>query len=220
MKSSPTGNEPGEKMDVRRRHGQIWREYSEPREQYHRMPWWLKHGIYAPLFIWAAWYLIIYTGDFDTNEYYEGLDPINYSPVAKENDGKSDLQTSSVDGEKIYTQSCLACHQANGQGIPGAFPPLAGSDWVSGNPDRLSALVLHGLMGPIKVNGVDFNGAMPPWGITLDDASIAAALTYVRSSWGNDSPPVEAAGVAKIRGEYEGHAPWQLEELETAFPGK
>lgn len=104
-----------------------------------------------------------------------------------------------VNGAAIYASLCAACHQANGAGLPGVFPPLAGSEWVTGKETTLAALVLNGVNGPLTVKGKTYNGAMPAFKAQLDDAQIAAVLTHLRSSWENASPPVSAALVANIR---------------------
>jgi mono/diheme cytochrome c family protein len=99
-------------------------------------------------------------------------------------------------------------------GVPGAFPPLAGSEWVAGSEERIIRIVLLGLNGPITVAGKDFNSAMAPLGAVLKDEQIANALTYVRSEWGNSAPEVKPETVAKIRAELAGRtAPWTVEEL-------
>lgn len=101
-------------------------------------------------------------------------------------------------GAEVYA-TCSACHQANGQGVPGAFPPLAGSEWVNGKGDVPIAIVLHGLQGPLTVKGQKYNGVMAPWGTTFNDDQIAAVVTYIRSQWGNKAPAVTKADVARVR---------------------
>lgn len=101
-------------------------------------------------------------------------------------------------GAQVYA-TCAACHQANGQGIPGGFPPLAGSEWVTGKADVPIAIVLHGLQGPITVKGQPYNGVMSPWGTTFSDQEIANVVTYIRSQWGNKAPAVTSADVARVR---------------------
>ena len=103
-------------------------------------------------------------------------------------------------GEAAYLANCAACHQPNGQGLPGAFPPLAGSDYLKGDRRQVMAAALFGLSGPITVNGVDYNGVMPSLG-HLTDADLAAALTYVFGSWGNDGAAVGEKEVAALRAE-------------------
>ena len=87
---------------------------------------------------------------------------------------------------------CQTCHQADGNGVPNAFPPLAGSEIATGPSEVPIAIVLHGLQGPLTVHGTTYNGQMAAWGQFSDD-DIAATLTYVRSSWGNAAPAVTAA---------------------------
>jgi mono/diheme cytochrome c family protein len=105
------------------------------------------------------------------------------------------------DGKALYEQRCIACHQPTGAGLPGAFPPLAGSEWVTGKPDAMIRIVLHGLQGPISVKGANYNAAMIPYGTgaAMNDAEVAAVLSYVRSSFGNKAAPVTAAQVAAAR---------------------
>jgi cytochrome c6 len=91
-------------------------------------------------------------------------------------------------GEDIFAQNCSACHQLTGKGIPGAFPALAGDSFVQGTPDKVALTLLNG------------RGGMPSFRNDLSDAQIAAVISYVRSAWGNQAPPVDAALVAHLRG--------------------
>lgn len=120
-------------------------------------------------------------------------------------------------GATIY-QRCATCHQANGKGIPGAFPPLAGSEWANAkDPGVPIRIVLHGLNGSITVAGKRFNSAMPPYGTNqpMDDSAVAAVLTYVRSSWGNASNAVTPAEVASQRAATASRTtPWTAQLLE------
>jgi len=226
MKQQP-GSERGEDLDVVKVHGQIMREKPEPFELLRAAPGWLKHGIYAPLLIWALLYLFSASGGFKWNEYYEGsrsttamvsmIEPPADVPQTVASTG-DDSVLLRKEGSQVYQQVCIACHQATGEGLAGVFPPLVGSEWVSGSDDRLAAIVLHGLMGPIEVKGQTWNGVMPPQGATLDDRQIAAVLTYIRSEWGNDSPPVEPATVGGIRETFSGHPPWTMETLGGSIP--
>ena len=103
-------------------------------------------------------------------------------------------------GKGVYIANCAACHQPDGSGLAGAFPPLAGSDYLKGDRNQVMAAALFGLAGPITVNGVDYNGIMPSLG-HLPDADLAAALTYVFGSWGNDGAAVSVEEVAALRAE-------------------
>lgn len=126
------------------------------------------------------------------------------------------LRGQQVDGAKIYAATCAACHQPNGLGTPGQFPPLAGSEWVTGSEERLVRIILHGLVGEIEVEGETFTGAMPTWGPTFKDEELAAVATYVRRSWGNTAPPVARVTVTRVRLAHLGRrAPWTAKELAT-----
>ena len=102
-------------------------------------------------------------------------------------------------GQSVYNDVCAVCHQPSGEGTEETYPPLAGSEWVNGDPGRIVRIVLSGLTGPVSVAGVEYSSVMPAWGATLDDAQIAAVVTYVRSAWGNRGAPVTVAEVAAIR---------------------
>ncbi len=101
-----------------------------------------------------------------------------------------------VSGEDVYKKTCVACHQAGGEGVTGSFPPLAKSDYLA-DKDRAILQVLKGKSGEMQVNGVTYNGTMPPQ--SLNDEEVAAVLTYVYSSFGNAGGPVTAAEVKAIR---------------------
>jgi mono/diheme cytochrome c family protein len=109
-------------------------------------------------------------------------------------------------GKEVFARDahCAICHQADGKGIAGIYPPLAGSEWVTGNEERLIKLTLNGLMGPITVKGVDYDPnkgvpPMTPFGPLLTDKELAGVLTYIRNSFGNQAPPVKPETVAKTR---------------------
>jgi len=101
-------------------------------------------------------------------------------------------------GQRVFSSICAACHQPNGQGIPAAFPPLAGSDFLNADKRRAIDIVLHGLNGPVTVNGKSFVSAMPALG--LSDEDVANVLSYVYSAWGNAGHDVTPAEVRAIRG--------------------
>ncbi|GJM11550.1 MAG: nitrite reductase [Lysobacteraceae bacterium] len=103
-----------------------------------------------------------------------------------------------LDGAALYGQHCQACHQPNGQGLAGAFPPLAGSDFLLADPERAIDIVVNGLNGPIRVNNVDYSGVMPAMSY-LTDAEVAAILTHTLNSWGNDGGSIAVAQVTSYR---------------------
>lgn len=100
-------------------------------------------------------------------------------------------------GKTVYAQNCQACHQAEGQGIKGAFPPLAESDYLNADVNRSIGVVAHGLEGQIKVNGELYNSTMPK--INLTDEEIANVLTYVYNNWGNKGGEITPQQVARVK---------------------
>lgn len=101
-------------------------------------------------------------------------------------------------GQKIYNQYCMACHQSNGLGASGRFPPLAGTDWVTGDTERLTHIILNGMEGSINVNGEIYDGVMPQHAF-LNDDQIADVLTYIRTHFGNEAGSVTAEQVENYR---------------------
>ncbi|MFT5129405.1 MAG: mono/diheme cytochrome c family protein, partial [Rhodothermales bacterium] len=106
-------------------------------------------------------------------------------------------------GAEVYSREghCITCHQPDGKGLPAAlFPPLAGSKWVTGNETRLIKLVQHGLIGPIKVAGVEFPGTVPMTPFkALSDEEMAAVLSFVRNTFGNKASIIDVETVRQVR---------------------
>jgi mono/diheme cytochrome c family protein len=107
-------------------------------------------------------------------------------------------------GKAVFLREgfCSTCHQADGKGLPASgFPPLNGTQWTTGNEERFIKLVLNGLYGPIEVNGKQYSGQVPmtPFGGMLTDEEVAAVITYVRKSFGNQASAVSAEKVKKVR---------------------
>lgn len=109
-------------------------------------------------------------------------------------------------GKEVFNREahCVTCHQADGKGVDGTYPGLAKSEWLEGDPDRVIKIVLKGLYGPLKFQGKEYGpakGTPPMMGFAglLKDDEVAAVITYVHQSFGNDLPPVTAAEVAKVR---------------------
>lgn len=112
------------------------------------------------------------------------------------------------DGKTVYA-NCIACHQADGKGLPGAFPPLVDSEWVHGGTQRLAAIVLHGITGPFHVSGQAYNQLMPPWN-SLTDEKLAQVLTYIRRTFvslpeGEDGVVTEEM-MTKAREQFDSHS--------------
>lgn len=103
-------------------------------------------------------------------------------------------------GKTLYEANCASCHQINGQGLPGTFPPIAGAEVPNGSPEEHIKIVLDGQTGPTTVKGVKYNGAMPAWKATLDAQQIAAVVTYERTAFGNKGGAVTVEQVRKLGG--------------------
>jgi len=101
------------------------------------------------------------------------------------------------DGKQVYMNTCFACHQAEGQGIPNAFPPLAKSDYLNADVKRAVGVVLNGLTGEITVNGKKYNSVMTRQ--TLTDEEVADVMTYVYNSWGNNRTNVSIKTVQEVK---------------------
>lgn len=162
-------------------------------------------GVILALVVWGVYYI------FSANpNSVAGLgdrrDPATLVAAAPSENGV-------IDGKQLFTTACQSCHQASGQGLTGVFPPLAGAEWVTGDPAVLVQIVLHGLSGPIKVAGAQYNGMMPPFGEQFNDAELAAVLSYIRDAWGNGASAIEMATIRKARGATKDRTtPWGGEE--------
>ena len=118
-------------------------------------------------------------------------------------------------GVEVYNTLCITCHLADGNGADNLAPPLANSDWVAGSPERLIRIALHGMQGPIEVNGSRYRHpeVMPGLGLALKDQQIADVLTYIRTAWGGKSQ-VEEKDVKRVRATHKDRVtPWDVEEL-------
>ena len=200
-----------EDSEIQRIHSPQEREKSEPTEGFAVPP--LVVVLFSMLVcLWVSYYAPRYMGEFKWDVYDPNYDPeaaaagpAVYDPIAK--------------GKRVFTNNCQVCHQQTGTGVPGVYPPLAGSDWVGKSPEVLARIVLNGLAGEITVNGNQYNSAMTAFGTMLSDKEIAEVLSYVRNSWGNEHPLVEEAEVAAIR-EAVGTrtTTYSPQELLEAFP--
>ena len=145
---------------------------------------------------------------------------INVNPYQRQFDDASITKAvdSGIDGEQLYNNSCAGWHQTHGQGLAGVFPPLANSEWVTGDERLVVQILLHGLSGEIKVAGVDYNGMMPAFGTNLTDVELAAVSSYVRNTWGNSATVVDMETVAKERAAQADRAnAWTARELHSVF---
>lgn len=101
--------------------------------------------------------------------------------------------------ESVFQKNCASCHQSNGRGVSGAFPPLAGSPWVTGDRETPIRVVLLGLAGAIAVDGNTYSGVMPSFKDVLSDREIALATSHARTSFGNTASAIATDDVAKVR---------------------
>lgn len=213
MRPGATDRSPGEQAgasdeQIQNVHAILLREKPEPTEGYSPLPLMLL-GLMSGLVFFSAIYLGRYSGGFNPMVYDERVVPGMIGAGAP--------PPAPVDprvlGKRVFT-NCAACHQTTGLGLPGAFPPLAGSEWAQGTENRIIRIVLDGVSGPITVKGMSFNNTMPAFGPLLRDEQIADVLTYVRSEWGNKAPPVSPDKVKEIRAAIASHTgPWSPAEL-------
>lgn len=192
---------------LQRIHAILLREKPEPTEGFSPLPLMLL-GLMSALILFSAIYLGRYSGGFDPMVYDERI-----LPGMLEGGAAPPVQDPKVLGKRVFA-NCIACHQPTGLGLPGAYPPLAGSEWAIGSDERIIRILLDGLSGPITVKSTQFNNSMPAFGTQLRDEQIANVLTYVRSEWGNSAPAVTADRVKQIRAAVTGRTgPWSPEEL-------
>ena len=170
-------------------------------------------GLLGTLLVWGDSYLINRAADFNPQVY---TPYVSYAEVDNLRPKSAD-DALVIKGRLLYGNFCQPCHQPNGGGLPGQFPPLAGSDWVAAaGPNRVIRIVLNGLTGPVTVNGTAFNNAMPGFKDSVSDEDVAAILTFVRGNkeWNNSAPGVKGAKVAEIRKVVNDRADqWTAEEL-------
>lgn len=209
-----------ETPDVTEVHASIQREHSEPSARVTPIPLWLT-AVCGAVMVWAGVYFGVFHGGLSGdifNEYESSpavLFPIPVKPGAAGAGAAAATQSLADIGKGVYS-NCVACHQPNGLGVAGQFPPLAKSEWVTGSEKRLVAVLLKGLQGPITIGGVKntYAGNMVGWESSLSDKKIAAVVSYIRAQWGNAAPEVSEAKVAAARKEFAGQkAQWTEAEL-------
>jgi len=202
------GMDYGESADVQQVHAAIQREKHEPGVGLEPLSIWLI-AVYGLAIFFGGAYLGRYAGNFSGDSLDYSMNPA----AAKAGGGDAGASGPAVQqgpverGKKTYLANCATCHQPNGMGVAGQYPPLAGSEWVTGSTKRLGMIILKGLEGPMTVKGVQYGSAvMQPWEKTLTDAKIADVITYIRQEWGNTAGPVSPEGIAVLRKEIAGHA--------------
>ena len=173
-------------------HSQLSRDKDESAEGFSLTPIFIVF-LFCGFGFWAGLYLTQNSGNFAPTAF-----DLN-APKASLAGGPVVFEPDAAKGEKLFLTNCAACHQATGLGVPGAFPPLVKSVWVTGSEDRIIKAVLAGFAGEIEVNGVKYNGNMPGIGAGLKDSQVAHIITYVRQAWGNVAEPVMDTKVAEVR---------------------
>jgi mono/diheme cytochrome c family protein len=177
------------------------------------IPLWIVWLIGLGLF-WAGAYLFSFSGGFRA-------DVFDYEPKFGARGGGPRLPPDPrVVGKALFSANCITCHQANGEGSPGQYPPLAGSEVEIGDAtNQLIAIVLKGLQGPVEIKGKPFNNSMQAWEGQYTDQQLAAILTYVRSDWGNNAPAITADMVKQIREEFKDRKEqWTWPEIQKIPP--
>lgn len=191
--------------DVHKIHFRIVsREQGEPEEGFEPTPAWV-WTVSALLLFAMGFYLGKYSGSFDTVAHrVEQPQELTGGEVKAE-----------VRGDMVYAGVCQACHQADGKGVEGKYPPLAGSEWLNRDSFTPARIVLFGLEGEIQVKGLGFNNKMPQFHDKLSNDEIAAAISFARSSFGNKAAGVTPSEVDSMRRAHTGRAPWSAAELDN-----
>lgn len=203
-----------ETPDIHYLHAPIMREQAEPRDGREPVPLWLTL-FYGVVVFWAGYYLATYNGGFRPDVY----DETSFGRVGPTVDAAEAELDPAVQGKRLFTVNCAACHQQSGMGVAGQFPPLVDSQWVIGEPAVLIRILLNGLEGPVIVQGQTYNGNMPAFGEKLDDQQLSLLLTYIRQSWGNEAESITPEWIAQVREiEKARRAPWTAEELQAVQP--
>jgi mono/diheme cytochrome c family protein len=165
-----------------------------------------------PIWIIVLLLVLLFLGGLYFDNHSGWFQPQVYAPFASADQlemyqPKSGAAAALARGKVVYEQVCGLCHGIDGLGKPGQAPPLAGSEWVTAKGfNRLAHIPLMGVNGSIKVEGKDWNMAMAAMGAALPDADLAAVLSYIRSSWGNQASPVTEDDVHKLRAGMGAHA--------------
>ena len=170
--------------------------------------------VFSGLIFFGGIYMTRYSAGFSALAFNETVHP------GEGGEGEARLPPGPlVVGGRLYTQNCVVCHQGTGQGLASVFPPLDGSEWVTGSEQRPIRILLHGLGGEIEVKGATYNGIMPAFGpstLNWSDEDIAAVLSYVRQEWSNAADPISPETVASVRAETADRtAAWTAAELDA-----
>ena len=191
-------------------HSIVRSEGAEPQEAMRPIPV-LIIFLFSALTFWGGIYIQRYSGNYRADIFDH-----NWTPTAAAQTAEKPFDPL-VEGAKLFSRNCQQCHQQNGKGVHGVYPPLDGSEWVVGDPERIVKILLFGMSGTITVAGETVTGNMPSVG-HLKDRQIAAVLTYIRQAWSNQAGEVPEDLVTKIRSETKRNKPWKPEELLAEHP--
>lgn len=199
-------------------HAELVAKKPEPKEGFKTMPLFLLGFVSTMIFVTSI-YVVHYRAGFSPMVYDERFDPKSSAGgVVKELTPEQIIAA----GKKSFVQTCAACHQASGTGVAGVYPPLAGSEWVTGSEEHVVRILLHGLAGPVEVEGKTYNGAMPAFGkvtgggYNWNEEKVSQVLTYIRQEWGNKAAPITKDQVAEILAKEKARAkPWTSADLES-----
>lgn len=202
---------------IQKVHSILLREKPEPSEGFTPMPLFMLGFISAMIFVCSV-YVVHYRGDFDPLVYDERYDAEAAKAAAN---APQELTPEQIlaKGKQAYVSTCAACHQANGQGLSGTYPPLAGSEWVTGKEEHLIRVLLHGLTGPVHVKGNTYNGNMPAFGKNVpgsynwSDEKVSQVLSYIRHEWGNNAEFITKDQVTAVMKAETRTKAWTEEEL-------
>ncbi len=204
-------------QSIQKVHAILLREKEEPSEGFSPMPLFLLGFISSMIFLVSV-YVVHYRGDFDPLVYDHRFDAA--AAAAAASGPKVLTPEQMVAAGRRHYQTCVACHQANGAGVAGVYPPLAGSEWVTGSEERLIRVMLHGLNGPIQVMGNTYNGLMPAFGrvpgggYNWSNERIAQVTSFIRQEWGNAAGPITTEQVAEVlKTEAARNKAWTQDEL-------
>jgi mono/diheme cytochrome c family protein len=193
--------------DITEVHAAIQREHVEPTAKVTPIPLWLT-AVCGAAMVWAGIYFGIFNGGLSGNVFneYESSPALLFPPPTTSKGAGVTAeapQSMAQIGKGVYS-NCVACHQASGMGVPGQFPVLAGSEWVTGGEKRLLAIMLKGVTGPMTIAGKpgSYTGNMVGWETSLSSKKIAAVVSYIRSEWGNGAPEVTEADVEMAKKEF------------------
>lgn len=235
MSDSPKNQDSNEKLhsldysedtDIHEIQEQIHgREKLEPSEGQEPIPAWYVIICFA-VTAFCFSYFGMFSGGFSWTEYDERAGVANLFPGASKGGGAGDGAVAKVDknspevmkekGGKFYSRYCASCHGGTGAGSAGQYPTLIGSKWATGNGHSTVAVLLNGIKAGEGISGKKYSNVMAAWGPQLNDYQMAAVLTYVRTSWGNEASPIHPDFVKEQRAALEANRdPWTKAGIEA-----